>query len=209
MFGVSHFKNKVVVIAGAEHPLAASLCRRMAGFGALVVAIGQSPDTLIALARHDPRRIETLALGSGRGDMLELLRASWGEEPLNYYADFWPLNPDPAADGFARSAGLAVALMGGVRAGQALSVMAVPGAGAGPEPKLKGVDTIVGYEALLKRLADRARPGRFVGMRLPVALGEMSEEDCVSAGDIVLTLFHPVSRGLKNGSIVDWVPQQA
>ena len=40
MFGVAKFKDQIVVIAGAEHPVGVSLVRRFAGFGAQVVAIG-------------------------------------------------------------------------------------------------------------------------------------------------------------------------
>lgn len=213
MFGVSRFKDKVAVVAGAEHPLGASLCRRLAGFGALVVAVGRSEAALRDVARRDPKRIETLAIGAGRRDMLAILKDTWGDEPLNFYADFWPLDAagrDVAPhEVFAQSAGLAAALLPGMRAGRAMSVMVVSDTARMADVPLKGVENIVGYEALLMRLASRAQPGRFVGLRLPQGVGTWTGADCVSAGDMVLTLFHPVSRGLKNGSIVDWSPEQA
>ena len=208
VFGVSRFSNKVAVIAGAEHPVAASLCRRMAGFGATVVAVGRDADALMAVARFDPKRIEPLALEGGRRDVLQLLREAWGDEPLDYYADFLPLCPGRVAphEVFAQSVGMGRALESGMRAGGALCMMALPVPG---DAYHENSFIAAGYDPLLKRMSEAVRPGRFVGLRLRQSEDAWRPEDCISAGDMVLTLFHPVSRGLKNGTIVDWEPEGA
>jgi len=213
VFGVSRFSNKVAVIAGAEHPLGASLCQRLAGFGATVVAVGSADEPLMTVARTNPKRIEPLVLRPGRRDVLDLLREAWADEPLDYYADFMSLGPGDAvheqSDLFRKSAGMATALQRGIQAGSALCVMAIPDAasseGTTPEDHAK----TAGYTALLKRASTDSMPGRYVGLRVRALQDAWSAADCISAGDMVLTLFHPVSRGLPNGSVIDWASEGA
>ena len=206
-------KEKLRWSPGAEHPLGVSLCQRLAGFGATVVAVGRSDETLMALARQAPRRIEPLVLRSGRRDVMDLLRESWADEPLDFYADLLPLAPDISEkiphDLFALSAGMSAALLRGVRNGGALCVLAIPvpaaeGASA-PEDHAKAA----GYTAMLKRFANQGVPGRHVGLRVLSRSRSWTPAQCISAGDMMLTLFHPVSRGVRNGSVIDWSPEDA
>ena len=210
MFGVSRFKGKTIVIAGAEHPLGASLCERLARFGAVVIAVGWTDTTLLDIAARAPGKIEPLMLSQGRRDVLELLREAWGDEPLNVYIDLIPImNParhDMPHAAFAQSAGLASALAAGMRAGRARGIMAIPyGHGGAPSAQAR----TAGYTALVRRLSRDLRPARVLGLALPDQAGGWTTPATVSAGDTVMTLAHDVSRGIKAGSIVEWAMPDA
>lgn len=209
VFGVSRFKDRVAVIAGAEHPLGTSLVRRMAAFGATVVAIGQDEAQLYGLARELTGRVEPLALAPGRRDVLALLYDAWGDEPLDIYVDVMPLCtgtdlPDPA-ERFARSAGVAAALVRGIRQARAFAVMAVPLADTGAPPPEQARSA--GYGAMMRRLSADCRPGRMVGLGLPGASDPWTDAACLSAGDAILALCHPVTRGLAGGQLLHWEPE--
>lgn len=206
MFGVSRFKDKVVVIAGAEHPLGASLCERLATFGATVVAIGWTDTALLEIARRSPSRIEPLALSHGRRDVLTLLREAWGDEPLHVYVDLMPicdsaLNDAPQAS-FGQSAGMASALLGGMRAGRARGIMAVPQTVDEALTEVQGRSA--GYTVLMQRFAREARPARLLGLGLPGPGFVWGADVITSAGDTVMALSHEVSRGIRSGTVVDW-----
>ena len=203
MFGVSRFNNRIVVIAGAEHPLGAAMARRLAGFGATVIAVGRDDVALRDLARDRPDRIEPLALRPGRRDVLGLLRDAWGGQPVDVYLDVMSLcsaTTDAQDYGFGQSAGVAAALVEAIRAGPGYCAMAVPEGGAGPD----GLARAAGFKALVQKFAQKAPPGRFVGLRLPVSPFDWTEQRLLSAGDALLLLCHPLSRGLANGSVLHW-----
>jgi NAD(P)-dependent dehydrogenase (short-subunit alcohol dehydrogenase family) len=205
VFGVSRFKDRITVIAGAEHPLGAALARCLAGFGALVIAVGRDDAALRDLARDRPDRIEPLALRPGRRDVLSILREAWGGQPIDLYMDFMALcgaQRDRGDYGFAQSAGVAAALVEGMRAGPGLCAMSVPdpGANAGAEDLARAA----GFEALVQKFAGEVAPGRILGMRLPVSPFDWTEHRLFSAGDAALVLCHPVSRGFANGSVMRW-----
>ncbi len=206
MFGVSRFRDKVAVIAGAEHPLGAALTHRLAAFGATVVAMGRSDDQLMALASPFPARIEPLALRPGRRDVLALLQEAWDDTPLDLYVDLTPLcieaEPGPS-HAFARSAGLASALARGIAGGAARAVIAVPAVQADSAPDDQA--RAAGYAALVRRFAAETAPARFLGLRLPTQ-PTWDAAACLSAGDAILMLCHPVSRGLQGGHVIDWAP---
>lgn len=209
VFGVSRFRDKVAVIAGAEHPLATSLAQRLAEFGTTVVAIGASEERLQTLARARPERIEPLALRPGRRDVFALLQEAWDEEPVDIFMDLMPLcvtMETTASHAFAQSAGIAAALARGIRNGQARAVVAVPAGGGDSAPEEQA--RAAGYEALVRRLAAETAPARFLGLRLPVTQ-DWPVADCLSAGDAMMMLCHPVSRGLAAGSILDWAAEAA
>ncbi|KUF11895.1 hypothetical protein AVJ23_04755 [Pseudoponticoccus marisrubri] len=193
------------MIAGAGHPLGASLCLRLAGFGATVVALDRDEEALIALARQAPDRIEPLALRPGRRDVLTLLGEAWGATPLDLLIDLLPMTSLTAGErpgaALARSAGLVRALLHGIRQGSAQVVMAVP------RPERPGdADTqarAAAHVTLVQRCAPACRPGRVAGLGLPLRT-DWSQQALLSAGDLALMLCHPVSRGLQGGSVVDW-----
>ncbi len=200
MLGVSRFQNKVAVIAGAEHPLGAALCTRLAGFGATVVAIGVDDLALRALASRHPSKIEPLAMHSGWRDILRLLKEAWESQPIHIYIDVLPLMEAAVdtenSDAFARSTGLTAALKEGMLAGRTLGVMAVP------KPQDRSLRT--GYEALLQRFSNENKPVRMLGVGLPQGNQDWSSQRLVSATDTILMLCHPVSRGVKSGMVIDW-----
>ncbi len=204
MLGVSRFQNKVAVVAGAEHPLGAALCTRLAGFGATVVAIGVDDLALRALASRHPSKIEPLAMHSGWRDILRLLKDAWEEQPVNIYIDVLPLMEGTAQgqrpDTFARSTGLTAALKDGMVAGRTLGVITIP------EPKDSKEDSTnrTGYEALLQRFSTENKPVRMLGVGLPQHNRDWTREQLVSATDTILMLCHPVSRGVKSGMVIDW-----
>lgn len=211
MFGVSRFKGRVAVIAGAEHPLAYSLARRLAGFGTTVVAIGLDNDALMALAQTAPARIEPLTLRTGRRDVLMLLKESWQDEAIDIYMDFMLLidsaRSESNANTFARSAGLGAALGAGLRNGEAMAVVGIPQ--VTDTSSVEAQAQQAGYAALVRRFSRECGPARFVGLSLPNRRKTWSDADCLSAGDMALMLCHPVSRGVSPGSVVDWVPHPA
>lgn len=176
----------------------------------MVVAVGSADEALMALARTAPKRIEPLVLRPGRRNVLELLREAWADEPLDIYADFLPLcagaEQPASADLFSKSAGMAAALLRGVQAGRACCVMAIPEVSSVQNGSPEDHAKTAGYTALLKRLSNEGQPGRYIGIRLLDMAIPWTEAQCTSAGDLVLTLFHPVSRGMRNGSVVDWDP---
>ncbi len=204
MLGVSRFQNKVAVVAGAEHPLGAALCTRLAGFGATVVAIGKDDLALRALASRHPNKIEPLAMHSGWRDILRLLKEAWEEQPINIYVDMLPLMGDGAAEddpeAFARSAGLTAALKLGMIAGRTLGVVAIPTENEFTD----GQSRQSGYSALLAQVSSEIQPARMLGVGLPVADKDWSHQKLVSATDTILMLCHPVSRGVKPGMVIDW-----
>ncbi|MGH1414492.1 MAG: hypothetical protein ACRBB0_13440 [Pelagimonas sp.] len=203
---MSRFQNKVAVVVGAEHPLGAALCKRLAGFGATVVAIGHDDTGLRGVAKHDPARIEPLALHSGWRDILRLLSEAWADQPIHIYIDVMALSSDVSSgvlsEAFACSTGLTAALRSGLEAGKALGVVAVP----------TDVDTTKvhgpksSYRALLKRFSNGADPIRMLGVGLPGRDHHWAPQGLVSATDTVLMLCHPVSRGVKSGMVIDWTP---
>lgn len=213
MFETSRFSEKLAVVAGAEHPLASALCQRLARHGAVVVAVGHDEDALDLLARKFPKQIEPLALRPGKRNMLELLEEAWGSEPLHFYADFLALRGGDGDDAesfsqgdLAGSLGVGRALKFGMQAGSALCVLVFhepdgPSAPDGEKPALAG-----GYRDILKRFSRRDSTARHVGLRLSHLPDDWAEADIVSAADMLLTLFHPATRGMCNGSVVDWRP---
>ncbi|WGW02744.1 hypothetical protein [Tropicibacter oceani] len=205
---MTRFKDKVAVIAGAEHPMGASLVRRLAGFGAKVVAIGTDEAQLRALAQHSPARIEPLAINMGQRDVLHLLQEAWAEEPLDIYVDLFPLceamSLAQTRDVFSRSAALAAAFAPGIRQGRASAVLAYPQGDGRPAPN-RGTRA-AGYAALVRHFAQQVDPGRFLGIEMRDEGCSWTGSECLSAGDCVLVLCHPVSRGLQSGSVVQWHP---
>lgn len=206
MFGVSRFKGRVAVIAGAEHPLARLLCARLAAFGATVVAIGADADVLGDLALESPERIEPLPLDPMREDALDLLQEAWGEEPLDIYVDAAPLVPGlsghSAPGAFHVSAGLAAALVPGLRAAQGRAVMCVPTYLDSAQPE--NLARSAGFRALMAQFSRDAAPGRFIGLSVPGHLSAWTDAANLSASDTIMMLCHPVSRGVRSGSMVDW-----
>ena len=201
--GVSRFQGKVAVVAGAEHPLGASLCERLARFGTVVVAMGWCDDTLHQLAAKLPERIEPLALHQGRRDVLALLKEAWESEPLDIYMDLSPLcETGQERQGFAASAGMAQALQSGMRAGKARGIMALPQSSARDTPEAQA--RTAGYAALMRRLARQAAPARLCGLSLRAEGHDWTVADCLSAGDLMLAMCHDITRGLHPGSIVEW-----
>lgn len=204
MLGVSRFRNKVAVIAGAEHPIGAAMAARLAGFGATVIALGRDETKLRALATPNPKQIEPLALHAGWRDILPLLQEAWADQHIDIYVDIMPLmqvdTSLDASDGFAFSAGLAASLRRGLRAGKALSVLVVPGSNpldtARPAPD--------SYRALLQRFTKNNTMVRMVGVRMPRGKESWTRSEALSAGDTILMLCHPVSRGVKGGTVIDW-----
>ncbi len=206
MFGVSRFNDKVAVVAGAEHPLGTSCVRRLARFGALVVAIGRNEAALLALAQDNPGRIEPLALRSGRRDILSLLQEAWADEPLDLYIDVMPLcSEDSARDDLARSAGVGSALVPALRLARGAAVMAIPVSTQSALPAAEAREA--GYKALLKRFDQSARPARFMGLAMHTDRTDWDAATCLSAGDAALMLCHPISRGLRGGHCVAWAPR--
>jgi hypothetical protein len=163
--------------------------------------MGADGDRLQALAGQMRGRVEPLAFGRQPDAVLAALEAAWGAEPVDVFIDVMPLCAVPAAsdasDGIARSAKLARALLSGLRAGPAMAVMAIPHPPCG------------GYAALLARLDTRSRPGRVTGLGLPVGNDRWSRAGCLSAGDAVLALCHPVTRGIAGGQVIAWRPPSA
>jgi len=207
VFGVSRFKDKVAVVAGAEHALGAALCQRLAGFGAVVVALGWDGEGLHHLAKLAPTRIEPLTLRNGRRDVYQLLQEAWASEPIDLYIDAAPLCPEDAKSAprpdFLRSAGVAAALAAGLRAGAARAVIAVPEAPHHP-PRPEEQARTAGYGVLVERFNTDCAPARFMGLRVPGPPFDWTDAACVSAGDAILMLCHPVSRGLRSGVVIDW-----
>lgn len=196
-------------MAGAEHPLGTALCKRLAGFGATVIAIGQDGVALRDLARTAPSTIEPLALRPGKRNVLTLLHEAWANQPVHIFVDLMALCPpdDSGAAvvrdyGFGHSAGVAAALVGGIRAGRALCTMAVPRASGDPDPEAQARSA--GFSALVRRFSTEATPGRFLGLGLPVDSFDWTAARIMSAGDTILMMCHPVSRGLANGSVLEW-----
>lgn len=213
MFGVSRFKDRIAVISGGEHPLGGSLARRLASFGATVVVVGRDDQRLRDLARHAPDRIEPLALRPGRRDVLMLLREAWGDQPLDLYVDLTGLCPfgDQGAGeglefGFGLSAGIGAALVEGIRTGRADCVMAVPSTARGTPDTVETQARAAGFGALVRLFAGDVLPGRFLGLGLPAGRHDWTEACLLSAGDMVLMMCHPVSRGLVTGSVLEWSP---
>ncbi len=203
MFGAGYFKGKVVAIMGAEHPLGSSLALRFSGFGATVIAIGEDEESLHGLARTNPEQIEPLALRSGRADVLGLLRDAWGDEPLDCYIDTSPISAErqklQAPDIFAKSAGTAAALVRGIRNGQARAVLAMPAVSSASSPTETARHA--GYTALVRQFGKECMPGRFCGAEVPGDL-EWSSEQCLSIGDAIMMLVHPVSRAVAQGTVI-------
>ncbi|CUH77217.1 hypothetical protein [Tropicibacter naphthalenivorans] len=203
MFGVSRFYGKTAVIAGAEHPLGASVCERLAQFGAAVVAMGRDQDALLAVARKAPGQIDTLALPKV-GHTLEVLKSSWLATPLHVYIDLLPLSERSAFD---QSAGLAAALRMGLRIGKGRAVIALPYDKRPDALPAEVQARFAGYSAMVEQFAKDAQPARVMGLGLPADPFPWDTISAVSAGDSVLALCHDVSRGLKTGSFLDWVPE--
>ncbi|MFZ7090658.1 hypothetical protein [Primorskyibacter sp. 2E233] len=206
MFSVSRFKDKVAVVAGAEHPLGVSLVRRLAGFGATVVAIGSDEGHLRALAAERPKRIEPLPLQIGGRDVLRLLQEAWADEPLDMYIDIFPLCEAMALaetrDVFSRSASLAAAFAPGIRAGRAQAILTFPQEGVGPADDRDA--RAAGFAAMVRHFDDKTAPGRFLGVAMLEQGCDWTGADCLSAGDAILMLCHPISRGVRPGSMVEW-----
>ena len=196
-------------MSGAEHPLGVSLCGRLAEFGALVIAVGHDDQALQDLARKQPERIEHLVLRPGRRDVLGLLRDAWGGQPVDLFADLIGLMPQretpgdqPARRGFAQSAGVAAALAEGIRAGKAFCTLAIPQADGEPTPDQQARSA--GCTALARSFSKDVSPGRLLGLRLPEMPFDWTDARLISAGDTILMMCHPVSRGLANGSVLEW-----
>ncbi|WP_425100621.1 hypothetical protein [Tropicibacter sp. S64] len=205
LFSVSRFKDKVAIVAGGELPLAQSLVRRLAEFGATVVALGDDAEILWRLARQYPGAVQTLTLGRGWREVLRLLQEAWAEEPIDLYIDLLPLaeshSLSETRDVFSRSAALASALLPGMRAGQAQAVLCFPQARAGAPNR---GTRAAGYAGLVRHFNENCLPGRFLGLNFNDADCAWTDADCLSAGDAILMLCHPVSRGVQPGTVLAW-----
>lgn len=207
MFSVSRFKGQTVFVAGVEHPLGTALVRRLVGFGANVVALGDDEQALWRLARSCDGPVETLGLGRGWRDVLRILQECWTDEPVHLYLDLFPMTEASSLaetrDVFSRSAALAAALVQGLRAGKARAVICFPSAqGGAPNRGTRAAS----YAGMVRHFGKESAPGRFHGLMVEDAGSNWSDAALVSAGDAVLMLCHPVSRGIKSGTVLNWGP---
>lgn len=203
VLGVSYFKGRTAIVAGASHPLGQSLALRLAKFAATVVAIDTNEDALRALASKAPDRIEPLALNLAQPSAQNILRAAWEHEPLHLCLDLSALmitatQRCPVAG--ARIAGLASALSDGLLAGAARGVVVLPepGPDAAPQDHVDAAALVT----LVARLPGYAPPTRVCGLTVRSDIGNWSPARCVGVGDLVLILAHPVSRGLKPYQVI-------
>ncbi|MCR8547106.1 hypothetical protein M4578_04655 [Salipiger sp. P9] len=183
------------MLSGACHPLGRALARRLAGFGALVVAIDRRAEPLYALAKDAPQRIEPLALDLSSAAARGILAEAWEREPVHALYDLSALAGEaPLSVALERSAGILEALTPGLRAGRGRAVLALPGAG---KPALAAA-----LAALLKDRDAALAPARLHGLRLPAGTEGWTEARCMSSGDLMLALTHPVTRGLAGGRVL-------
>ena len=87
-----------------------------------------------------------------------------------------------------------LALTPGLRAGRGRAVLALPGAGKRA--------LAAALAALLKDRDAALAPARLHGLRLPAGTGGWTEARCMSSGDLMLALTHPVTRGLAGGRVL-------
>lgn len=200
------FEGRVAVVAGAEHPLAASLCRRIASEGGRVVALGRKHDLLLDVARDRPDLIQTLTLGGMPHNVVDLLKGSWNGEPLDCFIDCMLLTVagDAAAsrEMIALSWGLTDALEGGLKTAEGCGVLVVP-------ENFTSSDSISGsisYDGLLNRFVNASGRGRRRAVRVLDAPETWTGADCLSAGDLVLSLFDGTEAENIDTRIVDWTP---
>ncbi|WP_136441573.1 hypothetical protein [Pacificoceanicola onchidii] len=204
---MSRFKGQTVFVAGVEHPLGASLTRRLVGFGANVVALGEEEEALWRLAQRCNGSVETLGLGRGWRDVLRILQDCWADEPVHLFVDLFPMaeatSMAETRDVFSRSAALAAALVHGMRAGEARAVLCFPAAQGGtPNRGTRAAS----YAGMVGHFGKECAPGRFHGLKIEDAGNNWSDAALVSAGDAVLMLCHPISRGVKSGTVLNWAP---
>ncbi|MFW2543991.1 hypothetical protein ACN2XU_15255 [Primorskyibacter sp. 2E107] len=202
---MSRFKDRIAVIAGADHPLGASLVRRLAGFGATVVALGSDEEAMLELAREFPGAVEPLVLRRGWREVVRRLQQAWEDEPVHLYIDLFPLGEaqslSATRDLMQKSAALAAAFATGLRSGEARAVLGfAQGQSGAPNRGTRAA----GYAGLVRHLDKACRPGRFLGLSLDDRTCSWTPDQCLSAGDTLLMLCHPVSRGVMPGTVVAW-----
>lgn len=191
-----------MLCAGACHPLGRAVVRRLAAFGAIVVAVDADERGLLDLARAQPDRIEPLALDPRCSARWADIAAAWGDEPLHLFLDLSLLAPDAArrmSRALADLEALATALEAGMRRGEARGVIALPVAGAGAGRAEVALASAA--RAVLADLAAWARPARLTAVALHPA-GPWDSARLTALGDAVLMLCHPVSRALAPGTVL-------
>lgn len=201
VFGVSAFDGRVVVVAGACHPLGRSLVRRLAGYGADVIAIDCDAEALRSLAQLDPVHIEALSLPLDDPDARAILMETWAHEPLFAMFDLSPLACDPGQNlgaPIAAVSGLADALCAGLAAGRGRAILALPDAQQAPD----FARASAAFGAMVPELDAMLHPARLHGVRLKTGTRDWTEQQLTSSGDLVLALCHPVSRALVGGHVL-------
>lgn len=201
------FRNKTAFVHGADSPLGLALVRRFVDAGAMVVAAGECEGTLDLVTFESPSRIVPMPLPPGRNDRLRVLRTAWRDEPLHAYVDLEPLRlsetlfPGSLA-ATRRCASLVQALEAGLRAARGRIVVAVPEVSA--PAWSRGGSEARAFVPLLQKLDTAVRPATATGLRLPEAPYAWGGPALASAVDALVTLGHPVSRGLGKGAVLDW-----
>ncbi|EBA08903.1 hypothetical protein [Sagittula stellata] len=201
------FEGRVAVVAGAEHPLAASLCRRIAGGGGRVVALGREHDALLEVAGFRPALIQTLTLGGMPHNVVDLLRGSWNGEPLDCFIDCMLLNvagnAGASREVFALSLALTDALERGLTAAQGCATLVVPEGVSSDDKSYEAIS----YEAILNRFLSLPSPVRRMAVRVRKEPEAWSDAQCVSAGDVVLKPFGTGDAVNGDARKVDWTPE--
>ncbi|MFD1343934.1 hypothetical protein [Litorisediminicola beolgyonensis] len=176
--------------------------RRLAGFGAIVVAVDADERGLLELARGHPDRIEPLALDPRCSARWADIAAAWGTEPLHVFLDMTLLAPEAATRmgrALADLDALTGALRAGLRRGQATGVIALPVPDRGAARAQ--VALAAAARAILPELATRSRPARLAGVEIGTG-GPWDADRLTALGDAVLMLCHPVSRAVVAGTVV-------
>lgn len=196
LFGVSAFTGKVVLVSGAGHPLGRALVRRLASFGAMVVAIDTEAKAMHGLAAHRPDRIETLPLDLADPEACLILGESWGVEPLHLVYDFsaLALRNDSIGKVAERSEGLLSSIAQGLRVGMGRAIVGLPGDDDGAVSGMLG--------ALVRQWNVALAPAKLHGVMIPQASRHWTATRCTSSGDLMLALSHPVTRALAGGGVL-------
>ena len=211
MVSLSHFKDKTAVVLGAEHPLGAALVARLATFGAQVIAIAGSEAARPPLAAAAACRVVPLVLPYDQTANLEWLRDVSAETALHVYIDLTAVVPAtaivPRDVAFARSARVGAIVAAPLRRGAGRAVIGLPELPPDAPPGVSARQA--GFAALLQGFAAGAAPARWLGLTLPGLPLGWGAADLTSAGDLVLMLCHPASRGLAGGQRLTWRAAQA
>lgn len=196
LFGVSAFTGKVVLVSGAGHPLGRALVRRLASFGATVVAIDTEAKAMHGLAAQSPDRIETLALDLAQPEACMILGESWGVEPLHLVYDFSALvgRNDGIGRVAERSEGLLSSIAQGLRVGMGRAIVGLPGDDDGA---VSGM-----LAAMVRQWNATLVPAKLHGVIIPGATKHWTAARCTSSGDLMLALSHPVTRALAGGGVM-------